>query len=47
VMDWYDSRGQPYHVEHFGWIGWRGVFTQDHEGNTVELVAYDAGELTG
>jgi catechol 2,3-dioxygenase-like lactoylglutathione lyase family enzyme len=47
VMDWYDQIGQPYHIEHFGWIDWRGVFTHDPEGNTVELVAYDAGELTG
>ena len=47
VMAWYDHLGQPYRVEHFGWIGWRGVFTEDPEGNTVELVAYDAGELSG
>ena len=42
VMDWYDKLDQPYSVQHFGWIGWRGIFTQDPEGNTVELVAYDA-----
>jgi catechol 2,3-dioxygenase-like lactoylglutathione lyase family enzyme len=42
VMDWYDNVGQPYRIERFGWIGWRGIFTQDPEGNTVELVAYDA-----
>ncbi len=42
VMAWYDSLGQAYRVERFGWIGWRGVFTLDPEGNTVELVAYDA-----
>jgi catechol 2,3-dioxygenase-like lactoylglutathione lyase family enzyme len=41
VMDWYDRLGQPYRVERFGWIGWRGIFTEDPEGNTVELVAYD------
>ena len=41
VMRWYDSLGQPYRVEQFGWIGWRGIFTEDPEGNTVELVAYD------
>lgn len=41
VMDWYDSIGQEYHVEEFAWIGWRGVFTKDPEGNTVELVAHD------
>ncbi|MEM6678328.1 MAG: VOC family protein [Pseudomonadota bacterium] len=41
AMAWYDRIGQPYRVEHFDWIGWRGVFTEDPEGNTVELVAAD------
>lgn len=41
VMGWYDAHGQEYHVEEFSWIGWRGVFTKDPEGNTIELVAYD------
>ncbi|MEM8790417.1 MAG: VOC family protein [Pseudomonadota bacterium] len=41
VMRWYDSIGQDYRVEHFKWIGWRGIFTEDPEGNTVELVAAD------
>nr|WP_170539896.1 VOC family protein [Ruegeria arenilitoris] len=45
VMPWYDQIGQPYRVERFGWIGWRGVFTTDPEGNTVELVAYDGSML--
>lgn len=45
AMRWFDRLEQPYRVEHFGWIGWRGVFTQDPEGNTVELVAYDAAML--
>lgn len=45
VMRWYEKIGQPYRVEQFGWIGWRGIFTQDPEGNTVELVAYDASLL--
>ena len=39
VIDWYERIGQPYRIEEFDWIGWRGVFTQDPEGNTVELVA--------
>lgn len=39
AMAWYDRLGQPYRVEHFDWVGWRGVFTEDPEGNTVELVA--------
>ncbi len=42
VIDWYEHLGQPYRIEIFDWIGWRGIFTQDPEGNTVELVAYDA-----
>lgn len=41
AMAWYDRLGQPYRVEHFEWIGWRGIFTEDPEGNTVELVAAD------
>ncbi len=45
VMRWYEKIGQPYRVEEFGWIGWRGIFTPDPEGNTVELVAYDRSML--
>lgn len=41
VVAWYETRGQPYRVEEFPWVGWRGIFTEDPEGNTVELVAYD------
>jgi catechol-2,3-dioxygenase len=40
VMKWYEKIEQPYTVTHFDWIGWRGIFTKDPEGNTVELVAY-------
>jgi catechol 2,3-dioxygenase-like lactoylglutathione lyase family enzyme len=40
AMRWYDRQGIPYRVERFGWVGWRGVFAQDPEGNTVELVAF-------
>ena len=46
VLRWYDEIGQPYRIEEFGWIGWRGIFTEDPEGNTVELVAYDPSLLT-
>ncbi|MBT8409938.1 MAG: VOC family protein [Alphaproteobacteria bacterium] len=42
VMAWYEKLGLSYRVQTFGWIGWRGIFTEDPEGNTVELVAYDA-----
>ena len=41
AIAWYDEIGQPYRIELFGWVGWRGVFTTDPDGNTVELVAYD------
>lgn len=41
VMDWYGHLGQDYRVEIFDWVGWRGVFTQDPDGNTVELAAKD------
>ena len=43
VMAWYEALGQPYRVERFGWVGWRGIFTTDPDGNTVELVAKDPG----
>lgn len=46
AMAWYDHHGIAYRVEQFGWIGWRGVFVQDPEGNTVELVAYDPSMKT-
>lgn len=41
AMAWYESLGKSYRVEQFGWVGWRGIFTEDPEGNTVELVAFD------
>lgn len=39
VMAWYEARGLGYRVELFDWIGWRGIFTKDPDGNNVELVA--------
>lgn len=47
VLAWYDHLGLAYRVETFGWVGWRGIFTEDPEGNTVELVAYDASLIDG
>jgi len=41
VMRWYELNDIEYQVQVFSWIGWRGIFTDDPEGNTVELVAYD------
>lgn len=43
AIRWYDRIGQPHRIEHFDWIGWRGLFTEDPEGNTVELVAAKPG----
>ncbi|MEO1789939.1 MAG: VOC family protein [Pseudomonadota bacterium] len=45
AMAWYHRIGQPYTVQIFDWVGWRGVFTKDPEGNTVELVAFDPSLL--
>jgi len=42
---WFGRQGMAYRVEEFAWVGWRGVFVDDPDGNTVELVAYDAGLL--
>ena len=42
---WLERQGLAYRVEEFAWIGWRGVFVDDPDGNPVELVAYDAGLL--
>ncbi|MCK8482964.1 VOC family protein [Aliiroseovarius sp. S2029] len=39
VIAWYEKLGLEYNVETFDWVGWRGVFTFDPDGNTVELVA--------
>lgn len=45
VMRWYQRHGVEYRVQIFDWIGWRGIFATDPEGNTVELVAYDRSLL--
>ena len=41
VIAWYERLGLDHHVETFDWVGWRGVFTFDPDGNTVELAAKD------
>lgn len=33
------ANGVPHRTETFDWIGWRGVFVTDPEGNTVAFVA--------
>lgn len=46
AMAWYDANGLACTVQDFDWIGWRGVFTTDPDGNTVELVAARPPEAT-
>ncbi|WP_206662444.1 VOC family protein [Pseudohoeflea suaedae] len=36
---WFDAQGVEWRAEEFAWIGWRGIFVTDPEGNRVELVA--------
>ena len=38
---WLEAGDHPVRVQTFDWTGWRGVFTRDPDGNTVELVAAD------
>ncbi|MEL7213372.1 MAG: VOC family protein [Pseudomonadota bacterium] len=45
IMSWLTGQGIPYRIQTFDWIGWRGVFINDPEGNTVEFVAADASLL--
>jgi catechol 2,3-dioxygenase-like lactoylglutathione lyase family enzyme len=42
---WFARQGIAYRINEFEWVGWRGVFVDDPDGNTVELVAYDVGLL--
>jgi catechol 2,3-dioxygenase-like lactoylglutathione lyase family enzyme len=42
---WLDRQKIPYRIQEFAWVGWRGVFLDDPDGNTVELVAYDVSLL--
>jgi catechol 2,3-dioxygenase-like lactoylglutathione lyase family enzyme len=36
---WLTDCGHPARFDDFAWVGWRGLFTTDPNGNTVELVA--------
>ena len=38
---WFEKNELEFEVREFDWIGWRGVFSRDPEGNIVELVAKD------
>ena len=39
LRDFFDEKGILHRTEVFDWIGWRGVFINDPEGNTIEFVA--------
>lgn len=39
AQKWFERQEIPSRLEVFDWIGWQGLFVQDPEGNTVELVA--------
>ena len=45
AISWYEKNNIEYQIEIFGWVGWRGVFVKDPDGNTVELVAFNEGLL--
>ena len=47
AVEWYLQCGLNPVVQRFDWIGWRGVFVRDPDGNTVELVAKDQGWSEG
>ncbi|WP_176084187.1 VOC family protein [Martelella sp. HB161492] len=36
---WLEKHGYEARFQDFDWAGWRGLFTRDPDGNTVELVA--------
>ena len=39
AAEWLAARGHEARFQNFPWVGWRGLFTRDPDGNTVELVA--------
>jgi catechol 2,3-dioxygenase-like lactoylglutathione lyase family enzyme len=39
AQEWLTAHGHATWIEDFSWIGWRGLFTTDPDGNTVEFVA--------
>lgn len=47
AVRWYERLGIAHRIQAFPWVGWRGIFTTDPEGNTVELVAYDPAVSNG
>ena len=47
IRQWLEDNAIDYKVQVFDWIGWRGIFIQYPEGNTVEFVAADKSLLAG
>ena len=45
IMAWLEAQNIPFQTQIFDWVGWRGIFIRDPEGNTVEFVAADASLL--
>ncbi len=45
AIAWLQSQGLEVVEQVFDWIGWRGVFFRDPDGNTVEFVAKDPSWL--
>ncbi len=39
AKEWLEAHDLPARFQDFDWVGWRGLFTRDPDGNTVELVA--------
>lgn len=39
IEGWLKRNDVAYQIQAFDWIGWRGIFVSDPEGNTVEFVA--------
>jgi len=39
ACEWFDANGISFRIGNFGWVGWPGVFLNDPDGNTVELVS--------
>ena len=45
IKNWLNQNSIEWKEQVFEWIGWRGIFFKDPEGNTVELVAADKSLL--
>lgn len=46
IEQWLRDNQIEYRIQVFGWIGWKGIFIEDPEGNTVEFVAAEKSLLS-